>query len=74
VVVAQQSDVELRSLALGILVMASCSFLTPIGYQTNTMVWSMGGYRFTDFTRLGAPITALVFGGALLMIPLVFPL
>ncbi len=74
VAVAGQSDVEVRSLVLGILVMASCSFLTPIGYQTNTMVWSMGGYRFTDFTRLGAPITALVFAGALVMIPLVFPL
>ncbi len=74
VVVAEQSDVELRSLALGILVMASCSFLTPIGYQTNTMVWSMGGYRFTDFTRVGAPITLVVFGGGLVMIPLVFPL
>lgn len=74
VVVAEQAEIDVRALALGILVMASCSFLTPIGYQTNTMVWSMGGYRFTDFTRVGIPITATVFGVALGLIPVVFPL
>lgn len=74
VVVAEQTDLDVKALALGILVMASCSFLTPIGYQTNTMVWSMGGYRFTDFTRVGIPITTVVFLVALGTIPLVFPL
>lgn len=73
-VVSEQADVDLRSLAVGILVMASCSFLTPIGYQTNTMVWGMGGYRFTDFTRVGAPLTVVVYATTLLTVPLVFPL
>lgn len=74
VATAQQTGVDVRSLAVGILVMASCSFLTPIGYQTNTMVWGMGGYRFLDFTRLGAPLTVSVFATTLLVVPLAFPL
>jgi di/tricarboxylate transporter len=49
-----------RHFALVVAVMASCSFLTPIGYQTNTMVYGPGGYRFGDFARLGAPLTAAV--------------
>jgi di/tricarboxylate transporter len=39
---------------------ASCSFLTPVGYQTNTMVYGPGGYRFGDYWRLGGPLTVLV--------------
>ena len=48
---------EPRDFAIAVLVGASCSFLTPIGYQTNLMVYGLGGYRFTDFTRLGFPLT-----------------
>lgn len=46
-----------REFAIGVLVGASCSFLTPIGYQTNLMVFGLGGYRFGDFTRVGLPLT-----------------
>jgi len=49
-----------RPFILAITVAASCSFLTPIGYQTNTMVYGPGGYRFGDYARLGAPLAVLV--------------
>jgi di/tricarboxylate transporter len=54
---AAEIGADPRSFAIGVLVGASCSFLTPIGYQTNLMVYSLGGYRFTDFTRVGLPLT-----------------
>jgi di/tricarboxylate transporter len=73
-VTAAEAGLDLRALAVGVLVMASCSFLSPIGYQTNTMVWSIGGYRFSDFTRLGVPLTFVVFVTTAVMVPVAFPL
>ncbi|MGH7477716.1 MAG: SLC13 family permease [Longimicrobiales bacterium] len=49
-----------RGFAIALAIAASASFLTPIGYQTNTMVYGMGGYRFTDYARLGLALTILV--------------
>lgn len=61
-----------RAFAIGVLVGASCSFLTPIGYQTNLMVYGLGGYRFSDFTRVGLPLTITSTAVAALMIQLVY--
>lgn len=58
--VADDVGAEPRLFALGITVAASASFLTPIGYQTNTMVYGPGRYRFTDYLRLGLPLTVMV--------------
>jgi di/tricarboxylate transporter len=49
-------------------------FLTPIGYQTNTMVYGPGGYRFFDYTKLGAPLTLLVIVMIVLLVPTFWPL
>ncbi|MBM4382006.1 MAG: SLC13 family permease [Deltaproteobacteria bacterium] len=54
---AQQLGADERAFAIAIAVSASNSFLTPIGYQTNTMVYGPGGYRFGDYVRLGLPLT-----------------
>ena len=52
---------------------AGCNFLTPLSYQTNLMVYGPGGYRFTDFARLGAPLLLIVACIATAVIPVVFP-
>ena len=52
---------------------ASCSFLTPIGYQTNTLVYAAGGYRFGDFFRIGIPLVVLVWTAGGLLIPVLWP-
>jgi di/tricarboxylate transporter len=71
---AVETGLDPRALAIGVLMMASCSFLSPIGYQTNTMVFGMGGYRFFDFTRLGFPLFISTFVVTLVVLPVVFPL
>ena len=55
--------------AIAVAVAASASFLTPIGYQTNTMVYGPGGYRFSDYARLGAPLTLVVAVMISLLVP-----
>ena len=52
---------------------AGCNFLTPLSYQTNLMVCGPGGYRFTDFARLGIPLLLIVSITATALIPLFFP-
>jgi di/tricarboxylate transporter len=71
---AAQAGLGFRPFAVAILIGASCSFLTPIGYQTNLLVYGMGGYRFLDFTKLGAPLTLLTVVVSLILIPIAFPL
>jgi di/tricarboxylate transporter len=63
-----------RPYAVAVAIAASMSFVTPIGYQTNLMVYGPGGYKFGDFARLGAPLTILAFVVAMFVIPWVWPL
>ncbi len=57
---AAATGLDPRGTAIAVAVSASASFLTPIGYQTNMMVYGPGGYRFLDYARLGAPLTVAV--------------
>ncbi len=56
-----------------LVVVGLASFLTPIGYQTNLMVYGPGGYRFTDFGRVGLPLSVLLLLAATLLAPRVWP-
>ena len=60
IAVAAGAGLDSRDIAIAIAITASASFLTPIGYQTNTMVLGPGGYRFTDYPRVGFPLTIAV--------------
>jgi len=71
---ANESGLSARPFAIAVAVAASMSFLTPIGYQTNMIVYGMGGYRFWDFVRLGIPLLVLTVTISLVVIPIVFPL
>ena len=55
--VAEQTGLDPRLLVIGIAVAGSASFLTPVGYQTNMMVYGPGGYRFSDYLRIGVPLS-----------------
>jgi di/tricarboxylate transporter len=76
IAVAAAGDVgaDPRPFAMAVAVAASASFLTPIGYQTNTMVYGPGGYRFGDFARLGVPLTVMVVATLVLGVPLMWRL
>lgn len=63
-----------RPLVVAVMIAASCAFATPIGYQTNTLVYGPGGYRFTDFMRVGVPLNLSMAVIVSLVIPLIWPL
>jgi di/tricarboxylate transporter len=67
---AVDAGLDPRSFAIVVLIGASCSFLSPIGYQTNLMVYGLGGYKFRDFTIVGAPLSLVT----LIVTPIVVPL
>jgi len=68
VAAAANLSVAFMPFAIAIIVGAACSLATPIGYQTNLMVYGPGGYRTTDFLRLGVPLSVLVLAVSLTVI------
>jgi len=69
---AQSLDVNTAPFAVAVMIAASASFVTPTGYQTNLMVFGPGGYRFSDYVKLGLPLSLLVACIALWIIPQVW--
>ena len=71
--VADGLGVSYKPFVMSVLYASSISFMTPIGYQTNTMVWGPGGYTFKDFMKIGIPLNLLYVSIACAIMPLVFP-
>lgn len=70
---ADGAGLDPRGVAMAVAVAASADFLTPIGYQTNTMVYGPGGYRFGDYGRLGGPLTAATLAILVWLTPVAWP-
>ncbi len=73
VATATSFGVDPRPFVIVVALGASLSFMSPIGYQTNLMVYGLGNYRFLDFTRLGLPLNVLAIVISLALVPIVFP-
>jgi di/tricarboxylate transporter len=70
--VAAGFEVDPRPFAMAVAFAASASFASPIAYQTNLMVYGPGGYRFTDFMRVGLPLNLILCAVATFLIPMVW--
>ena len=70
---AESMGIDPKPLLVAVAFAASTSFATPISYQTNTMVFTAGGYRFSDFVRLGLPLNVVFCTAAIVLIPRFFP-
>jgi di/tricarboxylate transporter len=71
---AQQLGVEPMPFVLAVLFGANMSFATPFGYQTNLLILSAGGYKFSDFLRVGVPLAIIMWAGFSIVLPLLYDL
>jgi di/tricarboxylate transporter len=69
---AASVGIDPRPLLIAITFGASASFMTPVGYQTNLLVYGPGSYRFSDYMKVGVPLTLIFWALATLLIPVVW--
>ena len=71
--VTQQMGLEPRAFIFAVAFAASASFITPVGYQTNLMVYGPGGYKFSDYIRVGFPLALIFWFTAIYFLPILWP-
>jgi di/tricarboxylate transporter len=71
--VTQQMGLEPRAFIFAVAFAASASFITPVGYQTNLMVYGPGGYKFSDYIRVGFPLALIFWFTAVTFLPILWP-
>ncbi len=71
--IANEAGLSARPFLIAVTIAASAAFATPIGYQTNTYVYGIGGYKFSDFVKIGIPLNILCFVVAMIVIPKTWP-
>jgi len=74
IAIATQLDVNPIPFVLAVMFGANMSFATPFGYQTNLLILSAGGYKFSDFLRVGIPLTIIMWLGFSFLLPLLYNL
>ena len=74
VAIAQQLGVNPEPFLLAVLFGANMSYATPFGYQTNLLILSAGGYKFSDFLRVGIPLTIIMWIGFSIILPVLYDL
>jgi di/tricarboxylate transporter len=74
VATASQLGVDPRPFVMAVILGGCCAFASPVAYQTHLIVYGPGGYRFTDFVKVGLPLDAICAVVALTMIPRVWPI
>ena len=73
VALAENLGVDPRPFLVAVMMAASAAFATPFGYQTNVLVFQMGGYSYMDFVRVGVPLNIVTWIAAMIAIPVFFP-